>query len=60
VAPDSPAAVKVTSGTNSNETIADDFIYLLVRDIDCPHADTEDDCDCHNKQRAVVCPAKQT
>ena len=36
VTPNSPAAISVTEVRNGNETIAEDFLYLLLKDIECP------------------------
>jgi len=54
--PNSPATVKVTDVRNGNETIAEDFLYLLLKDIDCPPAEAERDCDCHGKKRTARLP----
>jgi len=53
--PNDPAAVRVTDVRNGNETIADDFLYLLLKDIECGEED-EEDCDCNGKKRPARLP----
>jgi hypothetical protein len=49
-APDSPAAVRITDAREGNQTIADDFLYLLVKEMKCHDGKHEKDCDCHGKK----------
>jgi hypothetical protein len=49
--PNSPAPIKVT-----NQTIAEDFLYLLLKDIECPPTEAEEDCDCNGKKRPSRLP----
>jgi hypothetical protein len=55
-APNDPAAVRVTAVRNDNETIADDFLYLLLKGIDCGEEDETDDCDCNGKHHPARLP----
>src|SRR5262249_5608870 len=53
----SPATVTVTPEVrNGNETIAEDFLYLLLKDIECPQDEGEADCDCNGKRRPSRLP----
>jgi hypothetical protein len=52
VTPNSPATVKVTD----NETISEDFLYLLIKDIEYPQDEGEADCDCNGKRRPARLP----
>ena len=54
--PNSPAAVRVTDVRNGNETIAEDFLYLLLKDIDCPQDEAEEDCECNGKKHPARLP----
>src|SRR5262249_36668965 len=56
VTPNSPATVKVTEVRNGNETIAEDFLYLLIKDIECPQDEAEADCDCNGNSRPARLP----
>jgi hypothetical protein len=54
--PDAPAEIPVDS-TKVNESISDDFLYLLLKDADCTPSDKkEDDCDCHSPKKASRLP----
>ena len=53
--PNSPADIVVNSDEDHvllNETIADDFLYLLLKDAVCATAEDEEDCDCHKPKTA--------
>jgi hypothetical protein len=56
VTPNSPAAMNVTAVRNGDQTIADDFLYLLINDLECPHVDTKEDCDCQTKKKVSRLP----
>ena len=49
--PNSPATIQVT-----NQTIADDFLYLLLKDVGCLDAGCNEDCDCDTPKRASRLP----
>lgn len=54
--PDSPADIPVNTA-NKEESIADDFLYLLVTNPVCEEPDKdEDDCDCHSPKKAARLP----
>jgi hypothetical protein len=55
-APAEPATIPVTAVRDGNQTIADDFLYLLVKEIKCPHVGTDEECDCHAKKQAARLP----
>jgi hypothetical protein len=55
--PNSPANVRVMKEVrNGNESIAEDFLYLLLKDIECPQDEGEADCDCIGKRRPARLP----
>lgn len=55
--PDSPADIPVDPTNKEEQTIADDFLYLLVTDPVCEEPDKEeDDCDCHTPKKAARLP----
>ena len=54
--PNEPVAVTVTEVRPGNQTISDDFLYLLVRDAECPPSDSEEDCDCESPKKAGRLP----
>lgn len=55
--PDSPADIPVDPENKEEQSISDDFLYLLVTDPVCeePEKD-EDDCDCHAPKKAARLP----
>ncbi|AYB33511.1 DUF4056 domain-containing protein [Chryseolinea soli] len=57
--PDAPATIAVDpqNGAN-NESIADDFLYLLVTDPECEDED-DADCDCHIPKKAGRLPGQE-
>lgn len=54
--PDDPAGIPIMAGKESNQTISDDFLYLLVKDIDCGQFTKEEECDCHNPKKSSRLP----
>lgn len=52
--PDKPVTISIHP-ENKNQTIADDFLYLMLKDADCNHPE-EEDCDCHSKKKASRLP----
>ncbi|RKH04979.1 hypothetical protein [Corallococcus carmarthensis] len=54
--PDEPATLAVTDVRDGNQTLADDFLYLLVKELQCPHAGTKEACDCQAKKQAARLP----
>lgn len=54
--PNNPVDVAVTAVRPGNQTIADDFLYLWVRDAECPHEKTGEECDCHSPKKASRLP----
>ncbi|SFF08517.1 N-acetylmuramoyl-L-alanine amidase [Chitinophaga sp. CF118] len=55
LAPDDPVSVPVSNDNENNQTISDDFLFLLVTNADCS-PDKEDDCDCHSPKKASRLP----
>lgn len=54
--PDHPADIEIRPD-KENETISDDFLYLLVSETPAsPAPGTEDDCDCHHPKKAKRLP----
>ncbi|MFT3982004.1 MAG: papain-like cysteine protease family protein [Ferruginibacter sp.] len=62
--PNSPADIPVYSDQEhiaANETIADDFLYLLIQGADCAahdHAE-EEDCACHDEKKSNRLPSQE-
>jgi len=58
--PDTPADIPIDPAT-PDETIADDFLYLLVTDPVCddPHAANKDDCDCSGSGKVARLPTQE-
>lgn len=56
--PNSPADISIVQGT-PNETIADDFLYLLVTDPVCDEAEAENDCDCSVPAKVGRLPSQE-
>ncbi len=57
--PDSPADIPIKNQGNKNETIADDFLYLLLNNPDCsecPDSTKEKDCECGTPKKAKRLP----
>ena len=53
--PDDPAPIRITEVRNGNETIAEDFLYLLLKDFDCA-PDEDADCECDEKKHPARLP----
>jgi len=54
--PDRPADITIKDLGNKNETISDDFLYLLITNPECPELSKEEDCDCNAPKRAPRLP----
>lgn len=63
VSPNNPADIHIHTDpvhVSANETIADDFLYLLVQGIDCKKAGEEqDDCHCHDLATSSRLPSQE-
>ncbi len=62
--PNSPADIPVyndSENIDSNETIADDFLYLLLQDADCSTQNyiAEDDCGCQDEKKSNRLPSQE-
>ncbi|MES2825666.1 MAG: hypothetical protein V4732_18845 [Pseudomonadota bacterium] len=53
--PNDPVSIAVSANNENNQTIADDFLFLLVKDYDCS-AKKEEDCDCDSPKKASRLP----
>jgi Papain-like cysteine protease AvrRpt2 len=53
--PNTPADIPIKHA-NSNESIADDFLYLLVTNPECPELSDKEDCDCTTPKKASRLP----
>ncbi|MGK8833708.1 hypothetical protein ACRS8Y_28340 [Bacillus paranthracis] len=56
ISPDTPADIPIRHDGNKNETISDDFLYLLVSPQPCQHDEAEGDCDCKSLKKAPRLP----
>ena len=56
ISPDAPANIPIRQDGNKNETIADDFLYLLVSPPECQHDEADGDCDCKSLKKAPRLP----
>lgn len=56
ISPDTPADISIRHDGNKNETISDDFLYLLVSPQPCPHDEIDGDCDCKVPKKAPRLP----
>ncbi len=54
--PDDPAPISINEGGDENQKIAEDFLYLLLRDIECAPAESEKDCDCDGQKKPLRLP----
>ncbi|SDW91045.1 hypothetical protein [Paenibacillus sp. CF384] len=54
--PDSPADIPIQNNGNKNETISDDFLYLLISNPQCTHDDANGDCGCNAPKKAPRLP----
>jgi hypothetical protein len=54
--PNHPVCIPITEVRDGNQTISDDFLFLLVQDVDCPHIENGEDCDCHAPKKASRLP----
>lgn len=58
ISPDHPADVPVDIDNQEEQTISDDFLYLLVTEPECEDNthEGEEDCDCHTPKKAARLP----
>jgi hypothetical protein len=54
--PNDPVGIAVDANNENDQTISDDFLFLLVRNDDCAPKKEEDDCDCHSPKKAARLP----
>ncbi len=54
--PDSPVDIPIIDLANNNETIADDFLFLLISNPDCTESTKEQDCECDAPKKAGRLP----
>ncbi len=55
--PNDPVDVAVSANNeNINQTISDDFLFLLVTNADCPPKNEEEDCECDSPIKASRLP----
>lgn len=57
--PNNPADIPIKDLGNKNETIADDFIYLLVTNPECSELAKKEDCDCSTPKKASRLPDQE-
>lgn len=61
--PDSPADININTDDahlTANETIADDFLYLLLTNVICEDSEEEeDDCACHDTKKSNRLPDQE-
>ena len=53
--PNSPADIPIKS-EQKGQTISNDFLYLLVKGVDCTNESKEEDCDCNSLKKASRLP----
>jgi hypothetical protein len=56
LAPNRPADISIRNSGGERETIADDFLYLLVTQPTCPEVRKKEDCDCNEPKKAPRLP----
>jgi len=54
--PDEPAPIRVIAREKTNETISDDFLYLLLKDPKCPDVSDKEDCECDGQKSGSRLP----
>lgn len=54
--PNEPVSIDVDINNENNQTIADDFLFLLIKDANCPPKSDEEDCDCNSPKKASRLP----
>jgi Papain-like cysteine protease AvrRpt2 len=57
--PNNPADIPIKDLGNKNETIADDFLYLLVTNPECSESTKKEDCDCSAPKKASRLPDQE-
>lgn len=60
--PDSPADITIYNDAAhiaSNKTISDDFIFLMLKDLNCEPKKTEDDCECKEPKKSNRLPDQE-
>jgi Papain-like cysteine protease AvrRpt2/Tectonin domain len=60
--PNSPAGIVIQTDVQHislKETITDDFLYLLLKDVVCESKSKEDDCDCHEPKKSNRLPDQE-
>lgn len=56
LSPNKHVDILIITNNGNNETISDDFLYLLVTDVDCPPPTIVDDCDCNTPGKTSRLP----
>ncbi|WEF33117.1 papain-like cysteine protease family protein [Pseudoduganella chitinolytica] len=60
VAPNDPANIAIVADDGSGVTVADDFLYLLLKDVPAPAGNQDtDDCDCEHPKKAPRLPDQE-
>ena len=54
--PNDPVSIPVSNDNENNQTISDDFLFLLVTNADCSPKKDEEDCDCNSPKKASRLP----
>lgn len=54
--PNNPVSVPVLANSGTNQTIADDFLFLLVTNADCSPKNEAENCDCDSPKKASRLP----
>ncbi|HEY0610698.1 MAG TPA: hypothetical protein VGD35_13610, partial [Chitinophaga sp.] len=58
--PNSPVDIMVDPNSQNNQSISSDFLYLLLKDVNCEaHAHEEDDCECHSVKKSSRLPGHE-
>lgn len=55
-APNQPAGIVIKSDERPDQTISDDFLYLLVSDVKCENKDHEEGCECSGLKKSPRLP----
>ena len=54
--PNDPVDIATSGNKENNQTISDDFLFLLVTNADCPPKKEEEDCECDSPKKASRLP----